>query len=146
MVVAVKFETFVTDLATGTHGDALDAPNDTDVLKVMLTLTTPDATADAVVADLPADEPTGSGYQAGGDDVTNTSSKTGGTITLTGTDIVWTATAADWDDFRYATLYNDTPTSPADPLITFYDYGSTISLGDGETFTFNIVTNLLTIA
>ena len=32
-------------------------------------------------------------------------------------------------------LYNDTPTSPADPLIGFWDYGSSVSLANGDTFT-----------
>jgi hypothetical protein len=37
--------------------------------------------------------------------------------------------------FRYVVLYNDTPTSPADPLIGWWDYGSSIALASGETFT-----------
>jgi hypothetical protein len=32
-------------------------------------------------------------------------------------------------------VYNDTPTSPADPLVAWFDYGSSITLIDGETFT-----------
>jgi hypothetical protein len=143
MVAATKFETFVTDMAAGTHVNALNAQ--TDTLKVLLTLVAPSVSADSVVADLPA-QPTGTGYTSGGEDVTNTAATASGTITVDGTNIVWTAGAADWTDFRYATLYNDTPTSPADPLIMFWDYGSTVSLGNGETFTFNITTNLFTVA
>jgi hypothetical protein len=37
--------------------------------------------------------------------------------------------------FRYVVLYNDDPTSPADPLIGWYDYGSDVTLQDTETFT-----------
>jgi hypothetical protein len=48
--------------------------------------------------------------------------------------------------FRYAVLYNDTPTSPADPLIGYWDYGSSITLASGETFTVDFGTNILTVA
>lgn len=31
-------------------------------------------------------------------------------------------------------LYNDTPTSPADPLIAWWDFASNLTLQDGESF------------
>ena len=63
------------------------------------------------------------------------------------TDIVLTATGAV-GPFRYVVIYNDTPTSPADPLIGWYDYGSSISLASGETFTvdFDATNGVLTLA
>jgi hypothetical protein len=43
-------------------------------------------------------------------------------------------------------VYNDTPTSPADPLIGYYDYGSAITLQIGESLTIDFGASLLTIA
>jgi hypothetical protein len=54
---------------------------------------------------------------------TSASSQTGGLYKLVLTDLVLTATGAV-GPFRYIVVYNDTPTSPADPLIGWYDYGS----------------------
>jgi hypothetical protein len=42
-------------------------------------------------------------------------------------------------------LYNDTPTSPADPLIAFWDYGSSVTLASGETLTVDFGANILTV-
>lgn len=47
----------------------------------------------------------------------------------------WTASGAAFDAFRYVVIYDDTPTSPADPLLGYIDYGSTVNLADGATFT-----------
>jgi hypothetical protein len=46
----------------------------------------------------------------------------------------FTATGA-MATFRYAVLYNDTATSPADALIAYFDYGVAISLTNTDTFT-----------
>jgi hypothetical protein len=50
-------------------------------------------------------------------------------------DCVFTAGAAGIGPFRYAVVVNDTPTSPANPLVGYLDYGSSITVTDGNTFT-----------
>ena len=47
--------------------------------------------------------------------------------------------------FRYVALFNDTPTSPADPLIAFWDYGSEVTLQNGETFTVDFGASVFTL-
>jgi hypothetical protein len=60
--------------------------------------------------------------------------QTSGTLKLILVDLVLTASGAV-ATFRMVGIYNDTPTSPADPLIAWYDYGSDVTLANGETFT-----------
>lgn len=78
---------------------------------------------------------------------TSTSAQTSGTYKLVCNDLVLTASGAV-ATFRYVVLYNDTPTSPADPLIGWYDYGSDVTLANGETFTidFDGSNGVLTLA
>lgn len=65
---------------------------------------------------------------------TSTSSQTSGTYKLVLTDLVLTASGAV-ATFRWVEIYNDTPTSPADPLVCFFDHGSDVTLANGETYT-----------
>ncbi len=120
-----------------------------DTLKVFLTNSAPSASAESVYVDL-TDLSTANGYTAGGNAVTITSSsQTSGTYKLVLADpATWTASGGTIGPFRYAVLYNDTPTSPADPLIGAWDYGSAITLAIGETFTvdFDGTTGVLTLA
>ncbi len=132
-----KFNQFVEDMGDGVHNLT------SDTLKVYLTNTAPNAATMAVKADL-AEITAQNGYPAGGTDVQNTFTETGGTATLDGTNVVFTASGGSFGPFRYAVLYNDTPTSPADPLISWWDYGSSVSATAPETVTFNIETNLFT--
>ena len=123
-----KFNQFVQDLANKVHN--LGA----DTLKVMLTNTAPVA-GNAVKADI-TEIAAGNGYVAGGTAVTVTSStQTGGNYSLMGNDVVFTATGGAVGPFRYAVLYNSTPASPLGPLVGFWDYGSSITLNNSETFT-----------
>lgn len=64
-----------------------------------------------------------------------TSSQTGGTYKFDANDIVITASGGALADFRYLYVYDDTPTSPADPLVCVIDNGSAISLASGESVT-----------
>jgi hypothetical protein len=77
----------------------------------------------------------------------STSAQSGGTYKLVIADLVLTASGAV-ATFRWVVIYNDTPTSPADPLICYFDYGSDVTLATGETFTldFDGTNGLLQIA
>ena len=63
------------------------------------------------------------------------SSQSGGVYKLILADLTLTASGGSVAPFRYVYIYNDTVTSPADPLIGYYDYGSSLTLNDGDTFT-----------
>ncbi len=134
-----KFNQTVADLANGVHD--LSA----NTLKFLLTNTTPLAT-NSVKANL-TEIAAGNGYTAGGTAVAITSStQTSGTYSLVPTaDVVFTASGGSIGPFRYVVLYNDTPTSPADPLISFYDRGSSLTLADTETFTLDVQATLFTL-
>ena len=66
---------------------------------------------------------------------TSSSGQTGGVYKLVLADLTLTASGGSVAAFRYIYIYNDTVTSPADPLIGYYDYGSSLTLNDGDTFT-----------
>jgi hypothetical protein len=135
-----KFYAFVEALAEGKHNFQ------TNTLKVYLSNATPDAAADAVKADLAEIAP-GNGYTAGGNVATVTSSaQTGGLYKLVLADpATWTASGGPIGPFRYIVLYNDT--SANDDLIAWYDFGSTLTVGAGDSFTvdFDPTTGVLTI-
>jgi hypothetical protein len=141
MASAVKYQQFAEDLANGVH----DLVGTDHTLKVMLSNTAPNVATHATRSQA-SEISAGNGYSSGGADTQNDGSESGGTLTVTGVDITFTASGGSIGPFRYAILYNDTPTSPADPLIQYWDYGSNLTLADGESFTVDFGASLLTIA
>jgi hypothetical protein len=133
-----KFEDFVEQLAKGVH--QLHAAGHT--LKVYLTNATPSASADAIKTDL-AEITAENGYPSGGTDIQNDLSETAGVATLTGTDVVFTASGGSFGPFRYVVLYNDT--AGDDNLIAWWDYGAAITVNTGETFTVDFGASILAI-
>lgn len=75
---------------------------------------------------------------------TASSSQTGGVYSLVFNDLVLTASGAV-ATFRYVVIYDDTVTSPVDPLVGWYDYGSSITMANAETFTIDFGANALTV-
>jgi hypothetical protein len=68
-------------------------------------------------------------------DLTTTSSaQASGTYRLVLDDLTLSSTGTV-GPFRYIYLYNTTPTSPADPLIGYFDYGANLTLNTGESLT-----------
>lgn len=126
MATYTKFLQFTKDLIDGVHDF------DAHTFKVALTNTAP-VNTNTVLANL-TQIANGNGYTTGGTATTISTSTSSGTAKITGTDVVFTATGS-MGPFRYVVVYNDTPSSPADPLIAFWDYGSSITLASTETFT-----------
>lgn len=133
-----KFNQFTKDLIDGIHD--FDAHS----FKVMLTNTAPTA-VNTVKANL-TEISSGNGYTAGGTVTTITTSTSSGTAKVTGTDIVFTASGGAIGPLRYAVLYNDTAAN--DPLISWWDYGTSITLNDTETLTvdFDNTNGIFTVA
>lgn len=144
MATYTKLNGFVEHLAEGVHNLGSGA------LTVALTNTAPGsestpptgATGTNVLANLTQISYTNCSSRA---ITTSSSAQSGGTYSLVLTDLVLTASGGTVGPFRYVYIYNDTPTSPADPLIAYYDYGSSITLNSGETFTIDFGTELFTL-
>jgi hypothetical protein len=135
----VKFQAFVEHLAEGVH----NLGSNQLVIALSNASNAPSASADAVLADF-----TQISYAnlSSRNVTTASSSQTTGTYSLACNDLVLTASGGSVAPFRYVILYNDTPTSPADPLIGYWDYGSEVTLADGETFTVDFGSSVLTLA
>jgi hypothetical protein len=106
-----------------------------DAWKVALTNRTPVVASDATLTDA-SEISAGNGYTAGGNAATTTSSsQTGGTYKLIlASPTAWTATGGSLGPFRYAVLYDSTTNN----LVGYWDYGSAVTLGVGESFTVSL--------
>lgn len=139
MATFSKFNQFTSDLINGVHNFS------SHTFKVVLTNTAPVA-SNSILSNI-TQIANGSGYTTGGTATTMSSSTSSGTAKATGTDVTFTASGSV-GPFRYAVLYNDTPTSPADPLVGYWDYGSNVTLASADTFTvdFDATNGILTVA
>jgi hypothetical protein len=135
-----KFNQFVEDLSKGVHNFTSDATS-TVTVALCAAANAPVAT-NSVLADLTQISYTNLSSRV----VTGvTAEHTTGTVTFTANDLVLTASGAV-ATFRYVALYNDDPTSPADPLIGWYDHGSDVTLANGETYTIDFTGGFATLA
>jgi hypothetical protein len=117
-----------------------------DQLKIALTNTLPVVATANQYSDLTAPLATTNLSGATPFNLTTTSfTQTSGTAKLIIVDLVLTATEAV-GPFRYIVIYDDTATNKE--LIGFYDYGSSVTLYNGDTFTidFDGSAGVLTIA
>lgn len=138
MATYVKYEDAVLQLGSAVH-NFLAAGNQ---FKAAIHTDAPVVGTDDELADLT--QITGTGYTAKGEDIQNDYSEGSGTGTAVGTDVVWTAGAADWTaTARYVSTHNEDSTT--DKLWNYWDYGATFALGDGETFTLDFGASWFTI-
>lgn len=127
MATLTKFYSFVEAIHEKKHNLG------SDTLKVLLTNTAP-SLSNTVKADISGELSTANGYTAGGATITVTSSaQSSGLYTLIASDVTWTASGGSIGPFRYAVIYNDTATN--DELIGYIDYGYSVTVATGQTFT-----------
>lgn len=127
MAIYVKFNATIEHIYEGVHNFA------TGALTVALTTNAniPTYTTNAVLADITPISYTNLSSRV----LTQSSSaQTSGTYKLVIADLVLTASGAV-ATFRHVVIYNDTPTSPADPLVCGFDHGSDVTLASAETYT-----------
>lgn len=134
MASFVKYNTFAGDLCSGFHDVVGSAGSTANTLNVALTNTAPSVSANTVLGDI-TEIGAGNGYASGGVSTSNSGSNTSGTVTVTGTNVTITASGGSIGPFRYVVLYNATQTSPNKPLVGYWDYGSALTLADGESLT-----------
>jgi hypothetical protein len=130
-----KFNSFVEAIAEKKHNLG------SDTLKVALTNSAP-AAANTVLTDISEISYSNVSTRTL---VQSSSVQTSGTYKLVIDDLTLTATGAV-GPFRYVVIYNDTASN--DELVGYYDYGSSITLQNGDTFILNFdgSAGVLTIA
>ncbi len=130
------FQDFAEQLAKKQHD--LNA----DTIKLYLSNTAPNVATHTQKSDIAEITVTNeANHGAGGADITNTVSETGGTATVAAVDVTFLASGGSVGPFRYLIAYNDTHAS--DLLIGYLDYGSAVTLDDGESLDVSFSTSSL---
>lgn len=139
-----KFNVFVEHLAEGVHN------LQTGAITVALTSVSPSNGTATSIGDITQISYTNLTSTPSANRIVSpvSSAQTGGTYRLTATnDLTLTSTGAV-SPFRYVVLYNSGSTGVSNALIGFYDYGSELTLANGETLTidFDQGNGILTLA
>lgn len=127
MATCVFFQDFKEQLGKAVHNLS------GHTFRIFLSSSAPDAAGDAALTDvggLIANTNIGGAWPAVADVQFSESSGTG-TMTADSTTITASGTVPT---FRYYGIFNDSATSPADALVCYYDHGSNVDMGSGDTF------------
>ena len=123
----IIYNSFKEYMADGT----IDMDGDSFKIALLDNGHTPAATH-SVWADVSADEISGDGYTTGGQALTSVVwDRTAGTVKFDAANPQWTGATFT---ARYAVIYDDTPESPADPLVCLIDFGADKTV-ENNTFT-----------
>lgn len=142
MATYTKYEPFIERFAN----KEIDYFGTTETYKAAIHTDAPTVATDDDLADL-TQISGANGYTTGGENITFNSTRSGGTVTATATDVVWTASGGNLGNSttgRYVSYYNDTHAS--DALVASWDYGATFTVAAGETFTLDFGASLATVA
>lgn len=142
MATYTKYEPFIQFLVN----KEIDWFGTEDTFKAVIHTDAPVVATDDELADLTQISGV-NGYTTGGDDITNDSTRSGGTVTMVATDVVWTASGGNLGNSttgRYVSIHDDTSTT--DKLMCSFDYGATFTVASGETFTLDFGASLATAA
>lgn len=126
MATFTKFQPFIEDVWEGVHNFA------TNQLVIFLTANaTPPTAGMRLLSEVTQIAYTNLSTR---NITTSSSAQSAGSYKLILTDLVLTASGAV-ATFRRVGVYNDTPTSPLDPVVGHYDHGADVTLANGETYT-----------
>lgn len=136
MVAATKFQQVVEDKEEGVYTSSTD-----QFTVALCTHANIPVVTNSVLANLTEISYTNLSSR---DITTSSSGQTSGTFTQLFTDLVLTASGAV-ATFRHVVIYNNTPSSPLDPLVFWFDYGSDLTLASGETLSLDWTTSSWTV-
>jgi len=142
MATFTKYEPAIERIANKEY----DLFGTTDTLKAVIHTDAPTVATDDDLADL-TQIGGSNGYTTGGEDIQNDATRSGGTVTCTAVDVVWTASGGNLGASttgHYVSIYD--ATHATDGLLCSYDYGSTFTVAAGESFTLDFGASFFTMA